>query len=194
MDYTTVDLVRLYGDLQELRDSVAIGKLITGYSDQVDRVVNQVYGVGSYDGVVCAGRVNRDGVLMVYPPVPVLQVPVEFAWQKVGRSAWVGVDSGRLEVEARWAGAVVRVLDDDFGGVRNLAVRARMSFSGGYGFDELPAGFELAARQLVWWGLKLREAPIHKTAVPGLGELVVPADRWPGYVRQAFGPYVRRTV
>lgn len=195
MDYTTADLVKLQGDVAQDTDDVLLTKLVTGYSRQVDGVVHQVFGTAVYADQVQPAHIDRDGVLMVYPPVPTLAAPTAFAWRYGNRSTWLDIALSLLEVEARPAGAVVRVLDSDYSDYRGQRVMVRMSYTGGYAtIADLPADFELSVRQLVWWGYKLREAPMHKTAIPALGEVVVPSDKWPGYIRQGLRPFVRRTI
>lgn len=195
MDYTTVDLVKLYGNLTQSGDDPLLANLITGYSAQADEFCHQVFGQATYTNRVLTAVIDRDGVLMCYPPVPTMSSPTVFSWRYGSRSTWTDVTLSLLDVETRDSGCVVRVLDSDYGIYRGQRVQVKLSFTGGYAdVNSLPADFELAFRRLVWWGYKLREAPLGKTAIPALGEIVIPPSNWPRDIREALRPYVRQVT
>ena len=197
MNYTTLDLIKSYGgNVTGIVDDTLIqDTLIPGYSAQVDEYCHQYFGAATYADQVLPAHIDRDGVMVCYPPVPTLTAPTAVAWRYGRLSSWVDIDASMADVEPRQAGAIVRILDRDYGEYRGRRVQMRLSYSGGYAdTDSLPRDFLTACTRLVWWAYKLREAPLSKTAMPGLGQVVIPPSGWPGDVRDALRPYVRRTI
>jgi len=192
MDYTTVENVKAYGNTIGQADDPAIADLVTGYSSQVDAYCHQVFGLATYTGWIGRGTVDRDGVLLAYPPVPTLSTPTAAAYRYGSLATWADITLSLLDVQTANHGSIVRVLGSDFGVYRNQRLQVRFTFSGGWAtFDAIPDDFEIAMRRLVWWGYKLREAPMNKTAMPALGQVVIPPSGWPKDITDAFKPYRR---
>lgn len=192
MDYTSVDLVKLYGNVTQASDDTLLAGLVSAYSAQVDEFCHQVFGQATYTNRVVTAVIDADGVLTCYPPVPTMSSPTAFAYRYGRAATWLDISLSLLDVEPRDSGCVVRVLERDFRAFRGQRVQTRLSFTGGYAdVNALPKDFELAVRRLIWWGYKLREAPLGKTALPALGEIVIPPSGWPRDIKEALRPYVR---
>ena len=192
MDYTSVPLVKDYGNTDGTANDDVLTDLVTGYSDQVDTYCRQNFSQATYTDWIGRGTVDRDGVLMVYPPVPTLSTPTAAAHRYGPLATWTDITLSLLDVEPNNHGSIVRVLGSDFGIYRNQRLQVRLTFSGGWAdLDAVPADFELAVRRLVWWGYKLREAPMNKTAMPALGQVVIPPSGWPKDIADALKPYRR---
>ena len=192
MDYTSPELVKRYGNTNGAGDDDVLADLVTGYSGQVDTYCRQNFSQATYTDWIGRGTVDRDGVLMVYPPVPTLSVPTAAALRVGNVATWTDISVSLLDVESANHGAIVRVLGSDFGAYRNRRLQIKLTFTGGWADpDAIPDDFELAVRRLVWWGYKLREAPMNKTAMPALGQVVIPPSGWPKDVCESFKPYRR---
>lgn len=194
MRYTTVALVVAYGGVESVADDALLTSLIEAYSRQIDRYCGVEFGPATYANQERPGHVDRDGVLFCYAPAPTMTTPTAFEWRYGRFSQYMAVSPSSLDVEERRNGCVVRVLDGDYGAYRGQRIKVRMSYSGGWADQAaVPADFEMAARRLVWWAYKLREAPIGVTAMPSLGQLSIPPSGWPRDVRDALADYVRYT-
>ncbi len=192
MDYTTTALVKQYGNTTGTADDALLPDLVTGYSRQVDAYCRQSFGYAAYTDWIGRGSVDRDGVLMVYPPVPTLATPTAAAFRAGNLATWTDLTLSQLDVETANHGSIVRLLGSDYTTYRNHRLQVRLTFTGGWAdLDAVPADFELAVRRLVWWGYKLREAPMSKTAMPALGQVVIPPSGWPKDIADAFKPYRR---
>lgn len=193
MLYTTVSRVVAYGSVESVADDVLLNQLIEAYSRQIDRYCAVNFGQATYVSQERTGHVDRDGVLFCYAPVPTMTTPTAFEW-RYGRIKYTAVSPSFLDVEERRNGCVVRVLGSDYVAYRGQRIKVRMSYTGGWAdLDAVPGDFEMLARRLIWWAYKLREAPIGMTAIPSLGQLVIPPSGWPGDVRDGLRDYVRYT-
>lgn len=194
MDYTTVALVKLYGNVTQAGDDALLANLVAAYSAQVDKFCNQFFSQAIHTNQIRPGQIDRDGVLFCIAPVPTMSMPVAFAWRYGRVSTYVDISLSLLDIEERRDGCVVHVLNSDYRDYRGQRLQARLSYTGGWAnLEAVPADFELAVRRLVWWAYKLREAPMQTTAMPALGQVVIAPSGWPKDVREALRPYVRYT-
>lgn len=192
MDYTSTANVKTYGNVTGSGDDALIDGLVTAYSAQVDAYCHQVFGQATYTDQVLPAHIDRDGVMKCYPAVPTMTTPTAFSWRYGRSSTYTTIEASKLDVEERPSGCLVRVLDADYRVYRGRRPFVKLSYTGGWAnLAAVPADFEMAARRLVWWAYKLREAPMGKTAMPGLGQVIIPPSGWPRDVREAFRPYVR---
>lgn len=191
MDYTSSTLVAAYGNMQN-PDTDRLDGMVTAYSAGVDKFCHQVFGQATYTDQVRPGHIDRDGVLMCYAPVPTMAAPTAFRWRYGRIATYTPITLSLLDVEERRDGCLVRVLDSDYRDYRGQRLQVSLSYVGGWAdLNAVPADFEMAVRRLVWWAYKLPEAPMNKTAMPALGQVVIPPSGWPRDVREALRPYVR---
>lgn len=192
ISYCDVDDVLAYGNSTSGNDIDILEEvLIPGYSRQVDHFCRMWFGINTYTTQKLSALIDTEGNLFWTVPVPAVKEIVLIAWKRTFRNSHSVDFLSSIDIEESPNGSVLTAFDRDYLPYRGKKQSVLMSYRGGWEFSEVPADFKLAMIRLVWWGYKLREAPVGKTAIPSLGEIVIPPSSWPKDIRDAFKPYKR---
>jgi hypothetical protein len=191
IDYTTTAAVKTYGAIQTAGDDTLIGQMVTAFSRKIDEFCNQAFSQETYtDERVKRVIVDRAGMLHLYFPAPVISSITAASYRVLPSSNWLALTTSQLDVENKKSGSIVRYLDHDFSAYRNKEMQVKISGVAGWAnLAAVPGDFEMTMRRLVFWAYKQREAPINKSAIPSLGQIVYPAQIWPGDIKDAFSHY-----
>ncbi len=183
MDYTNLKNLKDYGNISASTDDPIISNLVTAYSAAIDNFCNQNLGFATFTNHILNGFIDKDGILTVFIKSPSV-ASIASASYRMMRSAQnaltaLDVTSNYLDIEPHSHGTIVRFLSVALYQFKLARLRVLMTYSGGYTAATLPPDLELACRRLVWWGYKKREAPMEKTAIPELGQVIIPSASWP---------------
>jgi hypothetical protein len=199
IDYTSRDNVKAYGNTSTVTAGAdaLLDDLVTALSRQLDTYCCQVFAQQTYTSQVRKAAIDRDGLLLCWPAVPTMSTPTAAQWKPGNSMTWYDLNittDGAVEVEEQRSGCVLRFLGNNLATYRAAArIQVRLSYTGGWEtLDDVPEDFEYLARRLVWWAFKKRDAPIDKTAMPQLGQLIIPSN-WPADLREGFSPWKKRT-
>jgi hypothetical protein len=195
MDYTSPENLKGYIDIQSVNDDELLTALITAYSAQVDSHCQQVFGEATYTNQRLPALVDPDGSLFCRPAVPSISTITAAAWRVRTSATWNVLDTADLDTCEAKSGCTVTVLETGYSSYTTKRLEIRLSYTGGWtNLAAVPKDFEIAVRRLVYWAYKLREVPIAKTAMPDMGQIVIPPSGWPKDIRAALAPYVRRSL
>lgn len=159
----------------------------------IDTHCHQAFSRTTYVDAVYRARVDQDGTIICYPPVPVMDAPTAISYAVAPSTAWVAGSLAQVEVEERISGCVVRLLGAIPNASRTARTRVRLSYVGGYASAAaLPADLAWCARAVSWYEFQRRTAPLDKTAMPAMGIVVFPSD-WPKNVLERLARYVKGT-
>lgn len=195
-DYTTTALVKTYGAIQTAGDDALIGEMVTAFSRKVDEYGNQAFSRETYtDERVKRVIVGRDGLLNLYFQSPLVVSVAAASYRVLPSSSWLSLNTSQLDTENKNSGAVLRYLDHDFSAYRHKQLQVKISCVAGWeNLAAVPDDFEMTMRRLVFWAYKQREAPINKSAIPSLGQIIYPAQIWPGDIKEGLNHYVWTVV
>lgn len=195
--YTTLNLIKQYGDAIATKDDALITGLITVFSTAIERNISQRfsantvihYGTNNYYSAV----IDRDGMLTFYPDINPINTVTALQYRirgtGFGANNWAYIDPTQLDINNQDSGPVVRCGYPDFSSFRNLNVQVQVNLAGGYtDASTLPPDLEFACRRLVWWAYKQKSAPMDRTAIPELGQIIIPGS-WPSDVKTLLDPF-----
>ena len=172
MDFTTLENVKLYSDMQGAKDDALVKQLITGYSAHIENECNQTLGQTTFTNQIVDAFVDPDGLLVCYLHVPVIQSFTGAGWRRSTASpqgGYLPLDPTNVDIDARPHGTSVRFFPA-LGSLKGHRIKLQLSYTGGYsglntGAYPIPADLELAARRLTWWGYKKKDAALDRTAI-----------------------------
>lgn len=188
MDLTSLSNVKTYGNVASTTDDALISGLITAYSASIETLCNGNLGTKVFTNKPVRGIVDRDGLMTVYLQSPAITALTSatyrlMAWPLTSATA---LDVTQVDIESHSHGTILRFLGSRFNGsYRGKPIRVLVTYTGGYtglpgtgGAAPMPYDLEMAARRIVWWAYKKREAPFDKTAIPETGQVIIPSG-WP---------------
>lgn len=191
MNYTTIDDLKAYGKtlLSSAGEAELLATLIPAVSRKIDQYGHQVFGEATVVNQGVHGVVDASGVLLLYPPTPIVTTLTALT-VRCGNTPATVVGTAECEIEPRTDGCIVRCYGD-YRAWRGHALRVAMSYTGGWNEARLPDDFRWLTTRACWWEFKKRDAPMEKTAIPEMGVVVIP-QAWPHDLKEGFMPYVRR--
>lgn len=195
-DYTTPTEAFDYGNsagtaTDPVNEAGVMARCVTGVSRAIDAWCHQAFSAETYTDAKLTGVVDRDGVLNVYPSVPVMSAPTAAAYRYGASSVWLSLDLANLDIIEASHGCTVRFLGQDFTALRFHRIQVQMSYSGGYAdLTALPSDLRWYATALSWLTYQRRTAPMDRTAIPELGVVINPGA-WPVDIRQGLRRYMK---
>lgn len=197
-DYTTAPAVFAYGGSAGLStdpvdEASVMAETVTAVSRAIDLICNQEFSRETYTARRLRAKVDKDGVLICYPPAPLLTAASSLEYRAGNAATWNAV-GGTLDWEDRTEGAIVRALGVSYLALRGQRVEVRLTYTGGYAdAASLPDDLQWAARAAAWYEFQRRSAPLDKTAIPAAGVVVIPGD-WPPHILNRLSKHRKVTA
>jgi hypothetical protein len=196
-DYCTAAEAFAYGGsagtgTDPVSEADVMAEVVTAASRAIDTACHQVFYEETYSGQRVRARVDRDGVLTIPVPVPVVSSVTAVSYRVGASLELVAADLSSIDIEEQPHGSTVRLLSTGLLAARSPArVVAEISYTGGYAnLAALPADLRWAARAVAWYEYQRRSAPLDKTAMPSMGIVVIPGD-WPKHITAKLKHYTR---
>lgn len=194
-DYCTASEAFAYGgsagaSVDPVDEQGLMASIVTGASRAIDTFCRQFFSRETYAQQVYPGKVDREGALVINLPVP-LVVSVSALEYRVSGGSWLSADLSATDWTDATQGALLTWWTAGLLAARGRPIQARLSYVAGYAdHDSMPADLRWAARAVAWYEYQRRSAPMDKTAMPGMGVVIVPGD-WPPHIRNRLAPYAR---
>ena len=195
-DYCTTAEAFTYGNsagnaTDPVNERAAMAFIVTAVSRAIDNRCQQSFSTTTYVDHRLNGTIDRDGVLSVHPPAPILSTPSAASWRFGAATTWNPLTLTDVDVVENSHGAVVRFLGNDLLDWRFGRISVRMSYVGGYADRAaMPADLKLAAQAASWYEYTRRSAPQDKTAIPEMGVVITPGQ-WPANILRILDDYMK---
>lgn len=197
-DYCTASEAFAYGGsagngTDPINEAAVMAEVVTAASRAIDRYCHQSFSTETYTDQRLRARIDQDGVLTCYPPVPTLTTPTAAAYRVGNALTWTALDLSSIDIETHPHGSVVRFLTPNLVAYRTQRSYVQLSYTGGYANRAaLPDDLAWAARAVAWYEYQRRSAPLDQTAMPSMGIVVIPGD-WPRHITSKLTDYVKVT-
>lgn len=194
-DYCTPAEAFAYGgsagsSTDPINEQAEMATIVTAASRAIDAACQQALSLTTYAAQRLRARVDRDGVLVVNLPVPTVASVTGVRYRVGAALSWIDADLSAVDVEEHPHGSVLRALTTGITD-RTARVAVELDYTGGYASAAaMPADLRWACCAASWYEFQRRSAPLDKTAMPGMGVVILPGD-WPPHIKTKLIPYTR---